>query len=165
LFDDVAGLGGEDLKRFPTIPEVDELLRIIRQHYLVFLAELRYPRIRSYIHGWVNIIRSGESISKHCHIDGPQGYLAGTYYLTTNNTKLYLQNPTKNENIVEIATEAKKVIFFPSWIPHWSDEHSEDNLRISIAFDITTEESMLGNPWRPHTLLDDPNTMPGLDSR
>jgi hypothetical protein len=165
LLDDVVGEGGEHLVRFPKDPVIDELFGIIRTHYLTHLAELRYPRIKTYIHGWANVLRGDQWISRHTHMTHNEAYLAMTYYLTTNDTNLYLENPIRAFEKVEIKTEARKIIMFPSWIPHWSDKCEKGSLRISLAFDIVTEGVVAGNPWRPHMLFDDPMTMPGLEGK
>ena len=168
ILDDVSGLGGEHLTRFPEDPVIEELFNLVRRNYLEHLANLRFPRIKVYIHGWANVLRDGEWISKHTHMSHNQAYLAATYYLTTNDTSLYMDNPlnpgaVESGDIIGISTEARKLVFFPSFLPHWSDATHE--LRISLAFDIVTEDTMKGNPWRPHRLLDDPNTMPGIDGK
>ena len=165
LFDDVVGLDGEHLQRFEKIPEIDQLLKLIREHYLINLANLRYPRIKAYIHGWANILRPGEWITPHTHITGPEAYLAATYYLSTNNTSLFVHDGTYPETCGSVSTEAGKIIIFPSWLPHWSDKCEENTIRVSLAFDIVTETTVQSNPWRPHVLLDDPATMPGLDHK
>ena len=162
LLDDVAGLGGEDLIRFPHDPVIEELFTVLRTSYLEFLAELRYPRQKIYVHAWANVLRNGEWISKHRHITSDQSYLAATYYLTTNHTKLYFENPLVGD-VIGVETAAKKFVFFPSWLPHFSDEVVDESLRISLAFDLVTADNVKGNPWRPHRLLDDPTVMPGLN--
>lgn len=164
LLNDVEGLGGEHLQRFPKDPVIEELFNLIRTNYLEFLAKLKYPRQKIYIHAWANVLRNGEWISKHSHFNNDEAYLAGTYYLTTNETALYLENSLTGE-AVNITTEQRKIIFFPSWIPHWSNKVDNDSIRISIAFDLVTEDAAIANPWRPHRLLDDPKTMQGIDSR
>ena len=163
LLKDDVGLGGEHLKRFPYDPVVDELFKMVRSHYLVHLANLKYPRIKAYIHAWANVLGPKEWISKHTHITGAESYLASTYYLTTNDTCLYLGHPIDNTNDIKIETVSGKLIFFPSWIPHWSDVCENNKKRISIALDIVTEDTMKANPWRPHILLDDPKTMVGIE--
>jgi hypothetical protein len=173
LLDDIAGAGGEHLSRFPKDPVIEELFTLLRTNYLTHIANLHYPRPKIYIHAWANVLRDGEWISKHTHSTHSQTYLSATYYLTTNQTSLYLENPSNSVTakyadsgeVVEIKTEARKIIFFPSWIPHWSDKIDGDGVRISIAADIVTEETLIGNPWRPHRLFDDPKTMPGLDGK
>lgn len=165
LFEDIPGLDGETLARFPANPVTDELLKLIRIHYLTFLAELGYPREKVYMHGWANVLRKGEWISKHAHITNENSYLAATYYLTTNNTKLYLENINDSDTAYNVETQQGRLLFFPSWMTHWSDPCEDEELRISIAVDIVTEDTMRANPWRPHTLLDDPETMSGIDTR
>ena len=162
LLDDVVGLEGEHLERFPHDPAIEELFTVIRTGYLEFLSKLNYPRRKVYIHGWANVLRDSEWISKHRHITTEESYLACTYYLTTNKTSLYLENPLVGD-VINVPTEEKKLIFFPSWMPHWSDKIEGDSIRISLAFDIVTESCTIKNPWRPHRLLDDPATMPGLE--
>lgn len=162
LLRDFAGLDGEHLERFPHDPVMDELFSFIRMHYLTFLAEMKYPRIKAYVHAWANVLRGDQFISRHSHITGPEAYLAATYYLTTNNTSLYFENPI-NMTAAGVATVAKRVVMFPSWLVHFSDKCEEGKMRISLAFDIVTENTMIANPWRPHVLLDDPATMPGLE--
>ncbi len=165
LFEDIPGLGGENLDRFPANSATDELLKLLRVHYLTFLAELGYPREKVYVHGWANVLRKGQWISKHAHITNENSYLAATYYLTTNDTKLYLENMNDTDTAYGVDTQLGKLIFFPSWMAHWSDPCEKEELRISIALDIVTEDTMRANPWRPHKLFDDPETMPGIDTR
>lgn len=163
LLDDIAGYGGEHLTRFPKDPVIEELFQLVRTHYLMHLADLGYARQKVFIHGWANVLREGEWISKHCHITGKEAYLACTYYLTTNPTELYIENPANpEEDRVGIKTEARKIVFFPSWLPHYSDNVEGAGTRISLAFDIVTANTVNGNPWRPHRLFDDPSTMPGI---
>lgn len=162
LLNDVAGEGGDNLQRFPKDPVIEEFFNILRNNYLEHLANLRYPRIKVYAHSWANILRNGEWISKHSHMTDSDAYLASTYYLTTNKTVLNLENQFDR---VQIPTIAQTMVFFPSWMLHWSDKVEDEILRISIATDIVTENSIKGNPWRPHRLLDDPETMPGLRGR
>lgn len=164
LVHDVAGLDGEHLERFPENPVQKELFNLIRTNYLTFLADLHFPRVKVYINAWANILTRTQWISKHNHMSHADAYLAGTYYLTTNKTHLYLENPLNPKDIRQSATVARKIIFFPSYLQHWSDSCDHEDLRISIAFDLTIAEH-INNPWRPHVLLDDPATMPGLDGK
>lgn len=163
LFWDQNAKGGDQLERFPMTPELEKLFHIIRKHYLIFLKELNYPRIKVYIHGWANVLRKGEWISKHSHMSDSTAYLSATYYLTTNPTFLHLINCTRVDQLESFATREGRLIMFPSWIPHESDPCTDDNLRISIAYDISIGQNLISNPWRPHVLLDDPATMEGLE--
>lgn len=162
LIKDDIGLDGEHLKRFPSDPVQEKLFQIIRSNYLRFLAEMRLPRIKCYVHCWANVLREDQWISKHAHITAEDAYLAGTYYLTTNDTVLVLEDPIEGKPKLEVKTAERKLIMFPSWVPHYSLKDESGQMRISIAFDVVLEKTMLGNPWRPHVLLDDPTTMSGL---
>lgn len=165
LLNDVPGKDGEHLERFPKDPVIEELFNLLRTNYLTHLANLNYPRIKVWVHGWANVLRHDQWISRHNHMSHENAYLAATYYLTTNNTNLYMANPVNPKDEIAIKTEARKLVIFPSWLQHWSDACISEPTRISLAFDIVTEETVLQNPWRPHRLLDDPESMPGLDGK
>lgn len=163
LFWDINAKDGEQLARFSMSVELEKLFHTFRKHYLIFLKELNYPRPKVYIHAWANVLRKGEWISEHSHMSDATAYLSSAYYLTTNPTFLHLKNCTRPDQTESFATREGRLILFPSWIPHESDVYNGDDLRISIAFDISIERNKLSNPFRPHTLFDDPNTMEGLE--
>ncbi len=164
LLKDFAGKDGNNLERFPSDPVQDELFNLIRTNYLVHLANLNYPRIKAYVHCWANVLQKGQWISRHNHMCHESAYLAGTYYLTGNATSLYMENPMNPKDIVQVATEKRKMVLFPSYLQHWSDVCHEE-YRVSIAFDVVLDDTVFANPFRPHILLDDPTTMPGLDGK
>jgi hypothetical protein len=155
---------GDHLTKFTPKPELmAELFDKIRTNYLLMLAELNFPRRKVWIHTWGNVIRQGEYISFHTHVPTDLGYLACVYYPQTSPTELYMVNPISgNNDVLAIPTKENSVVLFPSWMPHCSTRMEEPGYRISIASDIVLEETMASNPWRPHILLDDPETMPGL---
>jgi hypothetical protein len=163
IFWDKAVQGGEHFERFNMTPELEKLFHIIRKHYLLFLKELKYPRIKCYVHGWANVLRKDEWISLHHHMADATAYVSGTYYLTTNDTKLNLINPIRTDQQDKFPTQKGSIIMFPSFLPHESSKYIGDDVRISIAFDISTEANTLSNPWRPHCLFDDPDTMEGIE--
>lgn len=155
---------GDHLKKFNPNPELmKELFDKIRTNYLLMLSELNFPRKKVWIHAWGNVIRQGEHISMHQHVPTDLGYLACVYYPQTSPTDLYMSNPiSTNNDMISIPTKENTIVFFPSWMPHFSSGMEESGYRISIAADIVLEETMAANPWRPHILFDDPATMPGL---
>jgi hypothetical protein len=154
---------GDHLKKFNQNIVTKELFNKIRTHYLLMLDELKFPRMKVWIHAWANVIRQGENISLHTHVPTDLGYLACVYYPQTSPTELYMLNPISNESdMISVPTKENSIVFFPSWMPHCSSTMTEEGYRISIAADIVLEETMAANPWRPNILLDDPNTMLGL---
>ena len=163
LFWDVDGKDGNNLKRFPMSAELETFFHIVRKQYLLFLKELNYPRHKVYVHAWANVLRDGQWISKHHHTADNYSYLSGTYYLTTNPTYLKVISPIRLDQMEMFATKKASIIMFPSWVPHESDVYKGSDTRVSLAFDICMENSMAANPWRPHVLLDDPETMDGFE--
>jgi len=153
--------GGNHLERFPTNDIQKELFNIIREHYLRFMIEQGYARRKVYIHTWANCLRKGQHVNRHCHVSGENSYLACVYYPQASNTSLYLASPYDQEQALAIQTVSGGLVLWPSWVVHGTDQTLHD-LRVSVASDIVTVESMEANPWRPHILFDDPETMPGL---
>jgi hypothetical protein len=153
---------GDHLEKFKPNPVQKELFDKIRTNYLLMLQKFKFPRIKCWIHAWGNALRKDEFISKHSHIPSNQAYLASVYYPHSSPTDLLLLHPISPEVTIKIPTEENSLIFFPSWISHVGTKVDYDGLRISVASDIVTEHTMNANPWRPHILFDDPDTMPGL---
>lgn len=153
-------LNGDHLDKFPNDPIQKKLFDKIRENYLLFLSEMKSKRTKVWMHVWANILRDGEFISEHCHTSTHTTYLSGCYYPRSSNANLMFRHPTQPTDILEIQSLENVIVFFPSWISHYSE--ITDCQRFSIAFDIVSEEEKLGNPWRPFVLLDDPETMKGL---
>lgn len=163
LFWDKDALGGNQLQRFPMTGELTTLFHIIRKNYLLFLKELNYPRMKVYAHAWANVLRDGEWISRHHHMNDDTAYLSGTYYLSTVPTELSIISPIRPDHMEVFPTIKNNIIFFPAWVPHQSSVYKGSELRISIAIDIVMEVNIITNPWRPHVLFDDPDTMEGFE--
>lgn len=128
-------------------PEIREFKNFIKEEYLKFSKEVGHtvPN-KTYVHCWANVLRKdGRPIAAHHHADGHAGapqsysYLSGNVSLQAEGTKTYYENPftDASEGIVNVPGD---VILFPSNIRHWTDKNESDNLRISLAFDIITEE-------------------------
>lgn len=163
LFWDANALGGDQLDRFPMSSELEKLFHIIRKNYLLFLKEMGYSRIKCYVHAWANVLRKEQWISRHFHMADYTAYVSATYYLTTSPTSLFLFNPIRPDQAESLPNKKGNMIMFPSWVPHESSVYKGDDTRISLAFDIVMEDNLKSNPWRPHVLLDDPETMEGFD--
>jgi hypothetical protein len=165
LFDDTGPRKeGDHLVKFKPNTIQQELFNKFRENYLLMLSDIKAPRVKVYAHCWANVLRPGEFISPHSHINSPSAYLAGTYYPQSDTSMLHLVHPTgvKGNYKTEIQFETKesRLILFPSWIFHYSDP--TNITRISIAVDIVLPITMEHNPWRPHVVFDDPKTMKGL---
>lgn len=163
LLDDTPRKGDtSNLVRFPKHRSTDNLFYFIRQHYLEYLRLLNVPRSKIWIHAWVNILRKGQWITPHHHLQSKDGYLSGSVYVTSSKADFILE---KEGNAMEFTTEAGKIMFFPSCLTHHSQVYEGNTTRISISFDLVIKDVMEANALRPHRLLDDPDTMPGLDAQ
>lgn len=161
LVDDTPRLGDtSNLVRFPPSPNIEKLFQAMRKHYLTYLKELGYERRKVWVHAWANILRKGEYISPHSHLQTGDGYLAGVFYVTQSSAKFVLD---KEGTAMAIEPVAGKLIMFPSCLTHYSESLDSTAPRISIAFDIVVENVYNEHIMRPHRLLDDPDTMPGLE--
>ena len=150
-----------NLVRFPKHRSTDNLFYFIRQHYLEYLRLLNVPRSKIWIHAWVNILRKGQWITPHHHLQTQNGYLSGSVYVTSSSANFIVE---KEGTAMEFTTEAGKIIFLPSCLSHSSQVYEGNTTRISISFDLVVKDVMEANALRPYRLLDDPDTMPGLDT-
>jgi hypothetical protein len=162
LLDDTPRKGDtSNLVRFPKHRSTDNLFYSIRQHYLEYLRLLNVPRSKIWINAWVNILRNGQWITPHHHLQTQDGYLSGSVYVTSSNAKFIIE---KEGTAMEFTTEAGKIMFFPSCLTHHSQVYEGNTTRISISFDLVVKDIMEVTKMRPYRLLDDPDTMPGLDT-
>lgn len=127
------------------LPEMFFLKKIIEDKHRIFLKELNI-KIKEpyYILCWFNVLRKGESIKKHYHSKVEEGYcfLSGHICINTKNTFTYYEPPFFNRSI-EIKNKNNQIIFFPSWLDHYTSTVNEDYERITVAFDI------IYNQYRP----------------
>jgi hypothetical protein len=101
-----------------------------------------------YIQCWVNIINNdGRIITPHNHSDAHGGapaeysYISGNISLQTEKTSTFFAHPILHREIYrELANTNGELILFPSFMTHWTSQNLSVNPRITIAFDIITEE-------------------------
>ena len=120
-------------------PELAELKLAIRQTHDKFLSELRLPPEEViYLQCWANVLRKGQNIKKHRHWGSPYAYLGGHICIRQNDTNTYYKHPYTDHDY-KSPNESGKITLFPNWIEHWTDTHTADQERITIAFDIITK--------------------------
>lgn len=129
---------------------VRELKNYIKSQYVDFMNQLGYEPEKVYIQCWVNIIRNdGRSIVPHHHADGhsstkdaPQdySYLSGNLCIQTENTSTWFRNPFLDKMCAPIQNIDGELILFPSFVVHWTDKNLSDKPRVTISFDLITEE-------------------------
>jgi hypothetical protein len=120
--------------------ETGFLKKHIRDVHDKFLKRLKQKVEKNYyVQCWFNIMRKGEKIKKHFHAEDIESYLSGHLCVKTNNTNTYYEAPYyktdyASENI------PGKITLFPGWVTHHTDQQGENTERITIAFDILTED-------------------------
>ena len=95
-----------------------------------------------YIQCWANIMRKGEQIKPHLHDIGSYCYLGGHICVQCDDTSTHYINPINQINdpmTYSSKNDVGKMTIFPDNVPHYTDIHNSDNERITIAFDLLTE--------------------------
>jgi hypothetical protein len=120
-------------------PEFSEVKSLIKQTHDHFLSQLGLPKEDViYVQCWANVLRNGQDIKKHRHWVSPYAYLGGHICIQQNNTHTYYKHPYTDNDYMS-TNEPGKITLFPNWIEHWTDTHTSDKERITIAFDMITK--------------------------
>ena len=90
-----------------------------------------------YVQCWANVMRKGEQIGSHQHRDHripPHKYTCGhlSVQVDGSTSTYYEDHPILNE--------CGTMTFFPAYMYHWTDRYENDSERITVAFDIFSEE-------------------------
>ena len=109
---------------------------------------------------WGNILKKGESHDVHTHSNN---WLSGVYYLEADDTEgisfldprpaasvfqPHCYSSIDNSHLIKYPAKKNQIYFFPSWLMHYVPTVMNDNLRISIAFNI----QLKGNVGVPEDL-------------
>lgn len=122
-----------------TEPEFKEIQEFVFENYYRFLDSLNLKRERCYISGWINVMRQGQHISPHWHSCFPDSYLGGHLIVACQSTSTYYRNPYNANDIFQFKNNPGNLTFFPNHLVHWTDQHTAIEPRITLAFDIITE--------------------------
>ena len=139
------GLGNNSLtSRYPYFnllqyKELNFLKESIKKEHDNFLWELDVKNENVYVQCWANVMRKGEQIQKHIHGNNNWGYLGGHICVHTEGTNTYYSNPYNRESFIS-KNDNGKLTFFPDYLAHHTDKVKND-LRITVAFDMITEEA------------------------
>ena len=109
------------------------------------------PYVNLYIQSWYNVMNKGQKISIHSHDLGPFCYLGGHITVQCDDTYTGYCHPalipildegSDNESFVHISkNKVGKITLFPNHIPHFTDTHNGDKERITIAFDLVSQNN------------------------
>jgi hypothetical protein len=127
-------------------PVLNEFKQFIKNSYLKYCSEFGTNPSECYVNCWANIIRENRTISPHTHSDAhinaplEYSYVSGNICIAVNNTKTFYGNPFLPKQSIAVKNIPGELILFPSWVNHWVGNNNTPEPRISIAFDIVTEE-------------------------
>ena len=93
-----------------------------------------------YVQCWANVMRHREKIYPHKHSGDPYSYISGHVCLQVENTSTYYIHPF-NDQVWSSVNLPNKITLFPSFIMHYTDPVPKGQTRITVAFDIITEEA------------------------
>jgi hypothetical protein len=123
------------------LPELTDLFNFL-QISLVQCIHSTHSELRDcYVTSWYNVSRTGQYIDKHLHDTGPNSYLSGNMHLDDYKTTTDYYVPFDRDNVNPFPNQKGGLTIFPSYLPHSAGTHTEDNFRVSVAFDFTLEES------------------------
>jgi len=137
-------------------PELTTLKRaIIESHNEYYKRTLdKICDYKLWINCWVNIMRKGDRIKKHAHGYSGSSYLSGHFTVSCSDTKTIYMNPYDHLDEEDVIREVReqnhtfsdklyvsensvdKISIFPNYVPHFTTEHTQDDERITLAFDL-----------------------------
>jgi hypothetical protein len=128
-------------------PVLNDYKKFISESYKQYCSSLNTPASKVYITCWANILRNdGRNITPHNHSDGhadcPEeyAYISGTMCLNDLGTHTSFKSPFSNNMYNDIKNIPGENILFPSWVFHKTDVNTAPIPRVSIAYDIITQE-------------------------
>ena len=131
------------------------LRKYIKETHDKFVTELGAPTPPViYAQCWANVMRKGDQIAVHSHGKDPYGYLSGHICVQVTNTNTNYYNPYGGDPWSS-ENKAGKITLFPNWVKHGTDKVVDDQERITIAFDIYTEQGYnesISDEMKPHWL-------------
>ena len=108
------------------------------------------PKLELYTQCWYNVMNKGQQILTHLHDITPTCYLGGHISVQCEDTYTGYTHPalvplldegSDNEAFVHKSDNTiGKLTLFPNYIPHFTSVHQGDQERITIAFDLLTNQ-------------------------
>ncbi len=129
-------------------PAMQAFQAFVLQAYRTFMQRLRMPRPKTYVQGWVNVLRQGEQLTPHCHDQTPLAFLSGNYCVAAQGTSTLYFPPYVYKSderfdrkaALSVTNEPGLVTLFPSAAFHCTTPHQTAGERITLAFDIHLED-------------------------
>jgi hypothetical protein len=127
-----------------------KLKKFIIEQYDFYAKELQFynSNQKIYVQCWANLVKNnGKKITPHDHSNAHStapleySYLSGNLCVQVEGTSTYYGHPIFKEKIyAELPNKNGELILFPSYLWHWADGTKSEIPRITISFDIITEE-------------------------
>jgi len=118
------------------LPHFQKLYAFIQSEYKKFMNEYQAITRDCYFFSWANVVRQGQTIDKHGHGALNFSYLSGNMHLDNYKTETIYYCPQDDEVTVKMPNIEGGLTFFPSYVLHEVPAHTEDNKRVSLAFDL-----------------------------
>ena len=145
------GLGNDSITaRFPYFSVFDfehPFVERIRQAVLEYMQDIctitkTNWHSHLYAQSWFNVMRNGQKINFHSH--GMNEDILYGFHITieTENTSTIYHNPFDTKQIIEVPNDIGTITLFPNYIPHQTTTYEGNDVRISIAGDITESSSV-----------------------
>lgn len=118
----------------------------IKDFHDKFMDELGIARPpgKIYVQCWANVMRKKQKMAPHHHNHTAWSYLSGHICVSVRDTSTYYHK-LFGDDLYESSNARGKITLFPSWVKHHTDPVVDDSERITIAFDIMTEEGYIKN--------------------
>lgn len=126
------------------VPAQLGLKQRIFETYRQYLKLSEVKPFENQIQCWANALRKGEGLERHLHSNRPITAISGHLALSTTAAATLYHFPfimkcaeTKTETYcLKLESTAGWMTLFPSWVQHSTMTYQEDEVRVSIAFDI-----------------------------
>jgi len=95
-----------------------------------------------YAQSWFNVMRTGQKINLHTH--GVNEDILYGFHITisTENTNTIYHNPFDHRQTIEVENKPGYITLFPNFLPHQTSTYNGNDVRISIAGDLTDSMSV-----------------------
>jgi hypothetical protein len=136
------------LKMTDKYPELLILKNKILEQYNQYCDALQLEKVTPYVQVWFNVLRKDSRFfTKHNHAhkarigNALKPHVSGNICIRAQNTKTYYYSPYVEVHRIGVDNVAGDMVLFPSWATHSTDQNKDDEPRLSIAFDVISEEA------------------------
>ena len=125
-------------------PEIKKLRSNIAKNIIEYNTQCGNKTPTLWIQCWYNVLRFGQKIKPHMHSVCPDCYLSGHFNVQVNDTSTVYMSPINQINdpdVIDVKNVPGELTIFPSYICHYTTPHYSFKPRITIAFDVSLQQS------------------------